>query len=457
MAKKYDAVILGFGKGGKTLAGYLAGQGKSVAIVEKSSEMYGGTCINVGCIPTKSLVDSAQRVTLRALDSFEEKAIFYKEAIARKKTLVGMLRGKNYHMLADQKNITIYRGIGSFLNEHEIQVVGEDGEDVLLGEQIFINTGSEAVVPSIAGLRESHRVYLSEEIMELETLPEELIIIGGGYIGLEFASMYHMFGAKVTVLQNMPNFIPREDKDISNAVHEEMARLGIEFVFSADIDRIQDQEEKTLVHYRIGNREYQKSADAVLVATGRRPNTAALNLAAAGVATLPNGGIRTDAQRRTSVEHIWAMGDVVGGLQFTYVSLDDFRIVKAALSGGSYTDTGRNIPYSVFIEPSLSRVGLTEKEAREQKYDIAVASLPAAAIPKAHVLQHPQGLLKAIVDRKTGKILGAALFCVESYEMINIIKLAMDAGLPYTALRDQIFTHPTMSEALNDLFGRIQL
>lgn len=456
MVKRYDAVIIGFGKGGKTLAGYLAGQGRQVAMIEKSSAMYGGTCINVGCIPTKSLVDSAQRIQLRALDSFEEKAIFYKEAVARKRTLVGMLRGKNYHMLADNKAITIYRGIGSFVNDHEVQVVSEDGKEILYGEQIFINTGSEAVVPSIAGIEESHRVYLSEDIMELDTLPRELIIIGGGYIGLEFASMYHMFGSKVTVLQNMPNFIPREDRDISNAVHEEMARQGIEFVFSAGIDRIQDQEKKTLVHYRVGNREYQKSADAVLVATGRRPNTRDLQLQAAGIDTLPNGGIKTDAQRRTTVPHIWAMGDVVGGLQFTYVSLDDFRIVRAALAGGSYEDQGRNIPYSVFIEPSLSRVGLTEREALEQHYEIAVATLPAAAIPKAHVLQQPVGILKAIVDKKTEKILGAALFCEESYEMINIIKLAMDAGLPYTVLRDQIFTHPTMSEALNDLFGRIQ-
>ena len=163
-----------------------------------------------------------------------------------------------------------------------------------------------------------------------------------------------------------------------------MARQGIEFVFSAGIDRIQDQEKKTLVHYRVGNREYQKSADAVLVATGRRPNTRDLQLQAAGIDTLPNGGIKTDAQRRTTVPHIWAMGDVVGGLQFTYVSLDDFRIVRAALAGGSYEDQGRNIPYSVFIEPSLSRVGLTEREALEQHYEIAVATLPAAAIPKAH-------------------------------------------------------------------------
>ena len=457
MTKRYDAVIIGFGKGGKTLAGYLAGQGKQVAVIEKSSEMYGGTCINVGCIPTKSLVHSAEQAKTRKLESFEQKAVFYKEAIAQKRKLVGMLRGKNYHMLADQEAICIYRGVGSFLNAHEVQIRGEDGETVIFGEQIFINTGSQAVVPSIAGIEGSSRVYGSESLMEMDRLPAELVIIGGGYIGLEFASMYHMFGSKVTVLQNMPNFIPREDKDISNAVHAELARQGIEFVFSADIDRIEDQEEKTLIHYRVGNREYQKTADAVLVAAGRRPNTKELQLAPAGVETLPNGGIKTDSQRRTTAQNIWAMGDVAGGLQFTYVSLDDFRIVKAALAGGSYVDEGRNIPYSVFLDPPLSRVGLTEREAREQHYEIAVAVLPTAAIPKAHVLQDTAGFLKAIVDKKTKKILGAALFCAESYEMINIVKVAMDAGLPYTVLRDQIFTHPTMSESLNDLFGRVQL
>ena len=331
------------------------------------------------------------------------------------------------------------------------------GSEVIYGERIFINTGSVPVLPKIAGIQESRHVYLSETMLALAELPEQLTIIGGGYIGLEFASMYAQFGSAVTVLQHSQAFIPREDDDVAAAVQEELTRRGVRFVFGAEIERVVDEADRTVVHYSLAGQGQRQLADAVLVATGRRPNTEGLQPEAAGIELLPQGGIRTDAQRRTNVPHIWAMGDVAGGLQFTYVSLDDFRIVRAALTGGSYRDEGRNIPYSVFITPSLSRVGLTEKEAKKQGFDAVSAVLPAAAIPKAHVLKEPYGMLKATVDRQTKQILGASLFCEESYELINLVKLAMDAHLPYTVLRDQMFTHPTMSEALNDLFGKIIL
>ena len=454
--EKYDAVIIGFGKGGKTLAGYLAAKGEKVAMIEKSAQMYGGTCINVGCIPTKSLVDSAERAKIRAFAAFEQKAAFYQQAIERKRALVSMLRNKNYHMLADQENITVYHGLGSFVDAHEIQIAGDAGTEHIYGEKIFINTGAKPVIPPIAGAKESSRVYLSESIMELEQLPAQLVIIGGGYIGLEYASFYSMFGTKVTVLQNTADFIPREDREIAAAVQAEMERQGITFVFQADIKKIVDEVQQSYVEYHHGSAAVRLPADAILIATGRSPETQSLNLEAAQIEVLPRGGIRTDAERRTSQPHIWAMGDAAGGLQFTYVSLDDFRIVKASLEGGAYRDLGRNIPYSVFLEPALSRVGLTEAEAKAQGYEVLSASLPAAAIPKAHVLQKPQGLLKAVVDKSSGQILGATLYCAASYEMINLIKLAMDAKLPYTVLCDQIFTHPTMSEALNDLFGKLK-
>lgn len=456
MTKVYDAVVIGFGKGGKTLSAYLAKKGESVAMIEKSDRMYGGTCINVGCIPTKSLVNSAHQAVVKNFASFEEKAAFYKEAIAEKRRVVGMLRNKNYHMLADNPKVTVYNGIGSFVSDHDVKVTSPSGEEIITGKKIFINTGSVAFVPPIPGVKGNSRVHVSEDIMELEDLPQELVIIGGGYIGLEFAAMYNHFGSHVTVVQNLPDFIPREDAEIGQAVLTEMQRQGIDFVFSADIKNIADEGSRASVQYVLEGKEYVLPADAVLIATGRRPNTDLLNLEAAGVELLPRGGIKTDEQRRTSVPHIWAMGDIVGGLQFTYVSLDDFRIVKASLEGGSYVDKGRNIPYSVFIDPVLSRVGLTAQEARDKGYDIYTASLSAAAIPKAHVLQKPYGLLKAVIDKKTGYILGATLFCEESQELINQIKLAMDFNVPYTAIRDQIFTHPTMSEALNDLFGAVQ-
>lgn len=456
MSKKYDAIILGFGKGGKTLAGYLADQGKSVALIERSDKMYGGTCINIGCIPTKSLVDGAHRAVIKDMKTFEEKAAHYKASIEQKKKVVEMLRHKNFHMLADRPEITIYHGEGSFVDAYTIQVSTRDGKELLQADKIFINTGASPVMLPIEGVQDNKKVFVSEEILELTELPKELVIIGGGYIGLEFAAMYNAYGSHVTVLQNLPILVPREDRDIAAALQEEMERQGVKFVFNVNVRRIVDKNSQTYVEYDVEGDSYSVPADAVLMATGRKPNTEGLRVEAAGLKLQPNGGIVTDNQRRAS-DHIWVMGDAAGGLMFTYVSLDDFRIVRSSLEGGSYNADNRNIPYSVFIEPTLSVVGLTEAAAKERNYDVAVAVLPAAAIPKAHVLQKPYGLLKAVVDKKTGMILGAALFCEDSHELINIIKLAMDVQAPYTVLRDQIFTHPTMIEALNDLFGKIKI
>jgi pyruvate/2-oxoglutarate dehydrogenase complex dihydrolipoamide dehydrogenase (E3) component len=456
MNNKYDAVIIGFGKGGKTLAAYLGKQGKKVAMIERSEKMYGGTCINIGCIPTKSLVNSAEQAAAKELADFAAKADFYQKAFQERKRVVEMLRNKNYHMLADLQAVTIYHGVGSFVNDHDIKITAGSHEEIISGDKIFINTGSRGFVPPIPGIKGNKRVYISSDILEMAELPQELAIIGGGYIGLEFAAMFAKFGSHVTVIQDGPDFIPREDREIAAAVLAEMQKQGIDFVFSAAVKQIEDQGTQAVVHYEVEGGRCELPAQAVLVATGRRTNIEDLNLAAAGVEVTPRGGIVTDEQRRTTVPHIWAMGDVVGGLQFTYISLDDFRLVKASLEGGAYRDTGRNIAYSVFIEPTLSRIGLTEQEAIDKGYDVAVATLNAAAIPKAHVLRKPYGLLKAVVDKKTQRILGVTMFCADSHELINQVKLVMDYDLPYTVLRDQIFTHPTMSEAMNDLFGAVK-
>lgn len=450
---RFDAVIIGFGKGGKTLAGYLASRGEKVALIEQSSKMYGGTCINVGCIPTKSLVNSAGVSQVKGFASFEEKAEFYRQAMEEKQRLTAMLRKKNYEMLHNKENVTIFDGVGSFLSPHEVKIKAGSGESTVYGEKIFINTGSAPFVPPMQGIKDCKSVYTSETLLELSRLPKRLIIIGGGYIGLEFASFYRAFGSEVTVMQNDDRFIPREDEEIAAAIRAEMENRGVDFIFDAAAQAFKEDESGVRVRYVDAGGEKWIAGDAVLLATGRRPNTAALNLAAAGVETLKNGGVKTDAGMRSSQPHIWAMGDVAGGLQFTYVSLDDFRVVKASLTGGTYTAKQRTVPYSVFIDPPFSRVGLTEKEAREQGYRVKAAKMPAASIPKAHVIKKPQGLLKAVVDGDTGMILGASLFCAESHELINLIKLAMDHGLPYTAVRDQIFTHPIMGEGLNDLFA----
>lgn len=452
----YDVIIIGFGKGGKTLAGKMAGAGKNVALIEKSDKMYGGTCINVGCIPSKSLVRSSGMASAHENLPFEKKREFYKKAIEEKRRVTSMLRQKNFDKLNNLEKVTIYNGTASFQSNTQVKVESADGSEsfILEGKQIFINTGSRPFVPPIEGLEGNPQVYLSETLMDLDVLPEKLVIIGGGYIGLEFASMYSGFGSQVTVIQDGGQFIPREDEDIAAEIKKVLESKGVRIVVGASIYQVEKQSDKSIVRYRADGAEYEAEADAILVATGRRPNVAELNTQAAGVELTPRGAIKVDEHLKTTADNIWAMGDVAGGLQFTYVSLDDFRIVWSQLSGGSYNTTqGRNVPYSVFIDPSFSRVGLNEREARAAGYDVVIKKLPAAAIPKAQVLKKTNGLLKAVIDGKTNKILGAMLFCEESYEMINIIKLAMDLDADYQVLADQIYTHPTMSEALNDLFA----
>ncbi len=451
---KYDAVIIGFGKGGKTMAGALGAAGKKVALIEKSDRMYGGTCINVGCIPTKSLVYRAGLAAAKG-GSFEEKAAAYKAAMEQKEDLTARLRGKNYQKLDSNPNITIIDGTASFQSPHVVEVEKDGKTFQVEGEQIFINTGSSAFIPPIEGLKGNPYVYTSEGLLNLTELPSRLVIIGGGYIGVEFSSIYASFGSKVTILQDGDIFLPREDEEIAGAVRESLESRGIRVMTGVKVKALEQAEGKALVAVDNGKEVKKLEAEAVLVATGRRPNTAGLNLEAAGVEIGPRGGIVTDDSLTTTAPHIYAMGDVRGGLQFTYISLDDFRIVKSKVLGdGSYTLKERGaVPYSVFLIPPFSRVGLSEKEAVEKGYKVKVARLAAAAIPKAQVLEQPAGLLKAVIDEETGLILGAHLFCQESYEMINMIKLAMDAKVPYQVLRDTIYTHPTMSEAFNDLFA----
>ncbi|WP_320945527.1 FAD-dependent oxidoreductase, partial [Enterocloster bolteae] len=451
---KYDAVIIGFGKGGKTMAGALGAAGKKVALIEKSDRMYGGTCINVGCIPTKSLVYRAGLAAAKG-GSFEEKAAAYKAAMEQKEDLTARLRGKNYQKLDSNPNITVIDGTASFQSPHVVEVEKDGRTFQVEGEQIFINTGSSAFIPPIEGLKGNPYVYTSEGLLNLTELPSRLVIIGGGYIGVEFSSIYASFGSKVTILQDGDIFLPREDEEIAGAVRESLESRGIRVMTGVKVKALEQAGGKALVAVDNGKEVQKLEAEAVLVATGRRPNTAGLNLEAAGVEIGPRGGIVTDDSLTTTAPHIYAMGDVRGGLQFTYISLDDFRIVKSKVLGdGSYTLKERGaVPYSVFLIPPFSRVGLSEKEAVEKGYKVKVARLAAAAIPKAQVLEQPAGLLKAVIDEETGLILGAHLFCQESYEMINMIKLAMDAKVPYQVLRDTIYTHPTMSEAFNDLFA----
>lgn len=456
--KKYDAVIIGFGKGGKTLAGFLAGKGQNVALIEKSDKMYGGTCINVGCIPSKKLVNSTKVLKDKGLSSIEDKEKFYTESIENKNTLIGALRGKNYEMLASKENITVYDGTGSFVSKNVVNVEN-NGENVQIeGEKIFINTGAATIIPNIKGLKESNYVYTSTSIMELKELPKKLTIIGAGYIGLEFASMYSEFGSEVTVIDMGDRLMPREDEEIAERVKAILEAKGIKFLLKSKIEEISDRNDKGYVKISGENGESEVESDAILVAIGRKPNTEGLNLEAAGVKTDERGAVVVDETLKTTADNIWAMGDVKGGLQFTYISLDDFRIIRDNVYGnGTRTINDRNvIPYSVFINPPLSRVGMTEKEAVEKGYEVKTGRLEAMAIPKGKIEGVTDGLLKTVVDAKTDKILGCTLLCNTSHEMINVVAAAIKAEQKYTFLKDMIFTHPTMSEALNDLFGSVK-
>lgn len=405
--------------------------------------MYGGTCINIACLPSKRLIIEAAN------------GVSYVDAVNGKNEMTEQLREKNYHMLADEKTVTVLDGKAHFIADHEIEVELPNGKKAQYkGDRIFINTGAVPVMLPIPGLKESKYILDSTQAMDEKKMPKNLTIIGAGYIGLEFASMFAKYGSKVTVLDHNKEFLAREDEDISNAVRKDMEDAGIKFELGADIEKITDEKTDAKVTYQINGKTKTINADRILVATGRKPNTENLGLENTAIETTDRGAIKVDDFLRTTVDNVWAIGDVKGGLQFTYISLDDFRIIKDQLfgTGARMVSDRKVIPYSVFISPALSQVGLNEKQANKLEKEYKLFKLPVTAIPKAKVAKDNRGLFKALVDPETEKILGATLYGIESYELINMISLAMKAHLSYTVLRDQIYTHPTMSEAFNDLF-----
>lgn len=439
--EKYDLIVVGFGKAGKTLAKFAAQQGKKVALIEKSAEMYGGTCINIGCIPSKVLVH----------DGIE--AASFNDAMQRKRDVVSALNNKNYHNLADEANVDVINLTAAFKSAHEIDLLNAQGDTVktIEGTNIVINTGAKSVIPNIKGIDTSKRVYDSKAMMDLTQQPKRLVIVGGGYIALEFASIFANFGTEVTVLERADHILKKEDEAIAKQVTEDLTQKGIQFVFDAETEAIQDEADVTKVVTSQGTFE----ADAVLVATGRKPNTEGLNLEAAGVQLGKRGEVVVNDKLQTSVDHIYAVGDVNGGLQFTYISLDDFRIVKSQLFGdGQRTLEQRGaVPYTMFIDPPMSRVGMTAVEAREKGYEVLENQVPVNTMPRHKINNDTRGLFKAVVDAKSGQVLGATLYGKQSEELINIVKLVIDQQLSYTVLRDQIYTHPTMAESFNDLFN----
>lgn len=454
--KQYDAIIIGFGKAGKTLAAELSNRGWQVAVVERSNKMYGGSCPNISCIPAKTLIHESNVSTLLYQNDYPKQANMYKQAIARKNKLTSFLRENNYERLNKRPNVTIYTGMGSFVSADTVKVALPEGDIELQGKEIFINTGSTPVIPEIDGLRQSRHVFTSTTLMELNILPKHLIIIGGGYIGLEFATMYTGFGSKVTVLEAGNRFIPQNDSDIANSVKDVLEKKGIEIRLNARTQSIHDTNDGVTVMYSDASdgTPYFVDGDAVLIATGRKPMTEGLNLEAAGVKRDAHGAVVVNDQLHTNIPHIWAMGDVKGGLQFTYIALDDFRIIRDQLFGDKKRDIGDRdpVPYAVFVDPPMAHIGITEEEALKRGYSFKVSRLPATSVVRSRTLHQTDGMLKAIINNHTGKIMGCTLFCADAPEIINIVAMAMKTGQHYTFLRDFIFTHPSMSEGLNALF-----
>lgn len=440
--EKFKNVIIGFGKGGKTLAKKLSSMGESVLVIEKSKKMYGGTCINIACLPSKNLILNAQR------------GVEFSEAINTKNDLTSFLRNKNYHMVADEATAQVLDGNAKFIANDVIEITLENGEKVqVTGERIFINTGATPIIPNIEGIKESQNILDSTAAMDLANLPQDLAIIGGGYIGLEFSEMFRKYGSNVTVLDVNTTFLPREDDDVAEMILADLKDEGVTFELGAQVQKIADVDGKSVITFEQGGQTKEITIDKILVASGRKPATANLGLENTDIKVDARGAVVVDDQLKTSVDNVWAIGDVKGGLQFTYISLDDFRIIMNQL----YGDNTRRIsdrtivPYSVFINPPLSNVGLNEKQAKAQGKSYKLYKQLVAAVPKARVIGDTRGIYKVLVDEKTNEILGATIYGEESHEVINLITLAMKAKLPYTMLRDQIYTHPTMSEALNDV------
>lgn len=454
--EKVKNIIIGFGKAGKTLAHALNARNEKTILIEKDPKMYGGSCINVACIPSKKLALLAQQKP----EGIDEKA-YYKAAIQEKKELIANLNKTNYQKVQENEFVKVIDGFASFVNEELVKITFPDGaEEIYEAERIFINTGSRPTIPAIEGLKvDGECIHTSETLMEDEGLPDRLTILGDGYIGLEFASIYAQFGSKITVLSphSKEAFLEEEDKDIAEAVLETLKSLGIEFIFEAETSKVEKDGSQLAISYVKQNETLSIASDKLLVAMGRHANIDELNLEAAGIYIAENDSIQVNKHLETNVQNIFALGDVNGGPQHTYLSLDDYRIVQSELfEDGSYTLAERdNVPSSTFIHPPLSTVGLSEKRAREEGYAIKVATLPASNIPKAKMLNHPVGVYKAVIDAETDQILGATLLAEDSHEVINILSAAIKGKLTAHDLANHIFTHPSMAEALNDLFGGV--
>ena len=453
---QFDTVIIGTGQSAKPLALALARAGRKVAVVER--EHVGGTCINVGCTPTKTLVASARVAYLarRAKDygvGAGRVSVNMRRVIDRKRGVVESFRNYVQKTLEKTANVELIFGEARFKNAKRVVVELESGGTrELEGKRIVINTGGRAAAPAIPGL--DRIPFLdSSSIMDLTELPRHLIVLGGGYIGLEFCQMFRRFGARVTVVNRDPRLILREDPDVSAEVEKILKEDGIAILNSTQVTRLEKIRTGVRVVLETGKGSRRISGSHLLLALGRVPNSDRLNLGAAGVETDASGFIKVNSKLETNVPDVYAIGDVKGGPAFTHISYDDFRILRENwLNGGNATIEGRLVPNCMFIDPQLATVGLNETEAQRRGIDHRVAKLSMRGVARALEMSETRGFMKAIVDAKTQQILGCTVLGVEGGEIMSMMQIAMMGKLPYPAIKEAIFAHPTLAESLNNLF-----
>jgi len=453
---KYNAIIIGSGQGGNPLARRLADLGKTIALIERKD--LGGTAINTGCTPTKTMIASAQvahyaRNAMRWGVRTNGVTVNLPAVVARKDRIVHSLRSGQQRNVDARKNLHLYRGEARFLTSHHIKV----GEQELEGEHIFIDTGTRPSIPHVPGL-DTVPYLTNATIMELSVLPDHLLVLGGGYIGLEFGHMFHRFGSAVTVIHQHEQILPREDADVVAELQKALEAEGLHFLLNARTTTIEQNNGRITLTLEGGDGSQTVSGSHLLVATGRTPNTEALELDKVGVETDKDGFITVNSRLETNVPGIWALGDVKGGPAFTHISYNDFQIIYGNLVEGKNLSTEhRIVPYAVFTDPQLGGVGTTEKEARARGYRLKIGKSPMTAVARAIERDETAGLMKLVVDAATDRILGASILGTEGGELVQILSTLMLTDLPYTVLKGAIYIHPTLAEGFFGLMEEVKL
>ncbi|HET7479952.1 MAG TPA: mercuric reductase [Rubrobacteraceae bacterium] len=453
----YDAVIVGSGQGGTPLAKALAGAGRRTAIIER--EHVGGTCVNVGCTPTKTMVASARVAYLdrRSPDYGVQDgpvAVDMTKVRQRKRDIVERFRSGGEKGIESTENLDLLVGEARFTASKELEIrTNGVGTLTVTADEVFINVGARPGGAPIDGL-DNVPFLDSTSIMELGEVPDHLLVLGGGYIGMEFAQMFRRFGSEVTVVQRGKQLLAREDADVAEAVADVLREDGIEVLLQTEAQRVENGSGGIELTVKNEGGERVLEGSHLLVAIGRPPNTDSLDPRAGGIETDGRGFIQVNDRLETTAPGVYALGDVKGGPAFTHISYDDFRVLKTnLLDGGNASIADRIVSYTVFIDPQLGRVGLNETEAREQGLDFRVAKMPMSRVARALEMDETRGFMKAMVDAETDRILGCAVLGIEGGEIMSLIHVAMIGKVPYTALRDGAFAHPTLAESLNNLFA----